>query len=173
MRPLTLRFRLLLAASLLVMPSWPVRWLAAAHGGVHPMPVLQLAGGGPLLLLAWLRWRDPDARLLGALSLVPQTIAPHECFVLFLLCRKWWEGVILTLLIGVAYTVAMSLKAGHAGPSFTTGGQEYIAQQMAANGPVFTALVYLPCLAAVLLRRPLRRHAVDVNGARGNVAGTE
>jgi hypothetical protein len=136
-----------------ISPSWPFRWITAASSGVHPIPVMQLAGGGPLLLLAWLRWRDPDARLLGGLALVPQTMAPHECVILFLCCKRWWEGLGLSVLIGIAFVAAMFLKTGHTPPSFTTGGAQYIREQMAANGPVFTALVYLPCLGMMLRQR--------------------
>lgn len=59
-------------ASLIVMPSWPLRMLGGGVGAPaeYRSPVLFIAGLP--LLLAGLRWRDRHARYLLLLSLVPQ-----------------------------------------------------------------------------------------------------
>jgi hypothetical protein len=56
--------------SLLVLPSWPLDWLnnASTHAVFQPVRVVP----GFLLLLAALRWRRPEARLLLLLALIPQ-----------------------------------------------------------------------------------------------------
>jgi hypothetical protein len=56
--------------SLLVLPSWPLDWLNNA--GTHTVFQPALVVPGFLLLLAALRWRRPEARLLLLLALIPQ-----------------------------------------------------------------------------------------------------
>lgn len=48
----------------LLLPHWPVDWLDALRGAPHYAPPVQRPGGF-LLLLAFLRWRQPEARMLG------------------------------------------------------------------------------------------------------------
>lgn len=62
-----------LAASLVVLPGWPRGWLAnLAHVEGHPAPAFTAAGCA--LLLALLRWRQPEARLLVVLACGPQLL---------------------------------------------------------------------------------------------------
>jgi hypothetical protein len=56
--------------SLVLMPSWPLRWLAQTGGYLHFFPIL--AGLGPALFLALFWRRDPGAQLLLLLALTPQ-----------------------------------------------------------------------------------------------------
>ena len=52
--------------------------------------------GGPLVLLALLRWRRPEARLIAAMVCVPQTLVLYEAVPLMLVPRTFWEAVTLT-----------------------------------------------------------------------------
>jgi hypothetical protein len=80
--------------SLAVDPSWPARWLTLVRSGPHfTPPVLYL--GGPFVLLALLRWRRPEARLLVALACVPHTTLPYETLPLLLVARTAKETLFL------------------------------------------------------------------------------
>lgn len=56
----------------LVVPSWFAEWLTALKSIDHMTPPV-LKPGGVIALLGLLRWRRPEARLIAALSCVPQT----------------------------------------------------------------------------------------------------
>jgi hypothetical protein len=59
-----------LLASLILDPTWPARWLAMLGPYERVIPLMQLPFG-PLLLLAALRWRDPRARMLLLMAVLP------------------------------------------------------------------------------------------------------
>ncbi len=63
-------------------PSWPLEWLATLRSASHIRPLL-VQPGGIVALLALLRWRRPEARLLAALVCVPQTALLYEAVPLF------------------------------------------------------------------------------------------
>jgi hypothetical protein len=122
------------ALSLVIMPSWPMAWLASVRH--QPYNPLILLPGGALLLLALLRWRMPEARLLAALACVPHSWAAYETVPLFLIPQRRIEAYVLALL---QYALAFGQAALHAGARarwFETLG-----------------LVYLPALALVLWPR--------------------
>jgi hypothetical protein len=132
----------LLALSVILLPRWPLEWLQAIRDApVVISPVRRPFGW--LLLLALLRWRDPRARLLAALAVVPQNSFPHEAIVLCLVpqnavemaifCVGTWVATVVTL---VAHITEHSLEA---------------AQSMV--WPWLFGFVYLPALWLVL-RRP-------------------
>ena len=79
---------LLLGASLLLMPSWPLRWLAGVGQHTHYVPLLVLPG--PALLLALWRRRDPDSHLLLLSSLAPQHWF-YDTFILWLIPKTRQE----------------------------------------------------------------------------------
>jgi hypothetical protein len=62
----------LILASLLAMPTWPFVYLNLLQLYEGVVPVMVYSAGGPLLLFSLLKWRDPKARLLLLMSLVPQ-----------------------------------------------------------------------------------------------------
>lgn len=133
-----------LGASTLAFPWWPRAWLSTLGAATHiTAPMVQF--GGPLLLLAGLKWRRPEARLLLALALVPHTPAMHEAIPLFLVANRLREAVTLCLL-----TLAVPLIVGAIGPFATYN------EWMAASARWMVWLLYLPCLA-VVLTRPNRR----------------
>lgn len=85
----------LLGLSFLVWPHWLDGWLAAAHRAPHRAPVLR--PGGVLLLLALLRWRLPEGRLLATLALVPLTPHLYEALPLMLVARSRRELLMLAV----------------------------------------------------------------------------
>lgn len=67
-----------------VMPGWVPEWLASVARTPHKPDLLR--PGGFLLLLAALRWRRPEARMLTLLALVPCTTALYEVLPVALVC---------------------------------------------------------------------------------------
>jgi len=128
-------------ASLIVLPEWPRLWLAATAGAAHIRPPI-FRPGGLLLLLALLRWRRPEARLLAALACVPQSPAMYEALPLFLAASSAREALGLALLSHVAYGATRLLPPGGS-----------LAEAYEAKWPIMLVLVYLPVLVVVLRRR--------------------
>ena len=129
----------LLALSLLVLPSWPRYWLHSLsldhQSGTHLAPIATPLG--PVLALALLRWRRPEARLLLAMACVPQLLFFYDQLPLMLVATKKQERYALAILSGVAFLVWMVLGHG------STAGPK-IAEWCVMLG------IYLPCLIAVL-----------------------
>ena len=131
-------------ATTLLWPWWVARWLGMLPAATH-MVTLILLPGGPLVLLALLKWRRAEARLLVALACVPHTAMLYEVLPLFLVVRRWWEGLGLSLLTYLVY-------AGLPRPG-TFDDLSLIRAER------HLWLLVLPCVAAVLCR-PNRREAV-------------
>ncbi|MGH7711302.1 MAG: hypothetical protein ACREOG_08455, partial [Gemmatimonadaceae bacterium] len=95
---------ILLALSFVVDPSWIPAWLAAVRRSTHFQPLLlHLTVGGPLLALALLRWRRPEAWLLLAFAVMPHTVTIYETLALYLIARTRQETMLLALCSAVAY----------------------------------------------------------------------
>jgi hypothetical protein len=132
----------LLAVATLVRPEWWAGWLAATRRAPHVASLLTTPGGA-LLLLALLRWRRPEARLLAALAVVPHTPALYDALLLlFLVPRSRVQAIALSVLTWVQFMAEGWLRTG-----------DTFEAMMAVRGPMVVALVYLPCLAMVM-RRP-------------------
>jgi hypothetical protein len=131
----------LVAVALVVYPTWPLRWLESLHTVVHVSPVR--SPGGFILLLALLRWRRPEARLLAVLACVPQIIGLYETLPLFLIPRTRWQGYALA---GLSYVAAFGQVA--AVPRTPGMPLETI---LAARWPFILFCLYLPALVMVLL----------------------
>jgi hypothetical protein len=119
--------------SLAVMPNWPKLWLRQIGNYEHFIPLLVFPG--PLLLLALLRYRDRDARLLMLASVMPQRWF-FDSFILWLIPQSRRE---------IIWTVFFSWGAGiwrwyHIPRTFTEVGRWTVA------------FLYLPMLVVVLLR---------------------
>lgn len=130
--------------SLVLFPSWPLEWVAnlriiANHPLVdHPSPIVRPLGW--VLLLALLRWRQPEARLLFAMACVPQLLFFADQLPLGLVARNRGEALALAacgLLAAVTWFVLLR------------GTQPRI---ITAEPYVMVGL-YLPALI-VVLRRP-------------------
>ena len=139
----------LLAISFFLWPGWVHEWrvaLANAPNAIAPVTLW----GGPLVLLALLKWKRPEARLLVALACVPHTTLAYEAVPLFLVPRTWNEAWVLW-----AGTFAAFIGHGLTGP--------YASQLswVRAGGLWLLGGAYLPCLLMVL-RRPNAWPASDV-----------
>jgi hypothetical protein len=140
---------LLVAVSLAVLPEWPFRWFDALRETNHVAPVMR--PGGIILLLALIRWRQAEGRLLAGLACVPQTIGLYETLPLFLIPRTRWQGYALA---GLSYAAAF----GQAIAVPRLPGMTWEAMN-AARWPFIFFLLYLPALIILLL--PARRRPGD------------
>jgi len=131
----------LVAASFLVRPGWLAAWLAAItdSDGIHAPLVLPW---GWLLLLALLRWRRREARLLLALAALPQTVHFAQSLPLLLTAGSRRDLLVLGATLGIA------LILGPTAPTNATWGQ-----MMQAAWPYILVGGYLPAVI-LLLRRP-------------------
>ena len=132
---------LLLALSFLILPEWLQEWRATLASAPHVVAPITRPGGF-LVLLALLKWKRADARLLVALACVPHTTAPYETIPLFLIAQTWLQAWGLWALAILAYVA-----------QWATGPYASQAEYWAAGARWIVALMYLPCLVAVL-RRP-------------------
>jgi hypothetical protein len=134
--------------TLAIWPWWVAAWWPNLSAVTHlSAPVTRW--GGPLILLALLKWRRQDARLLVALACVPQTPLLYEVVPLFLLVQTFREGTMLVVLTALVERIVV----------MTAAGADYQAL-MALSGQWMVWLVYLPCTVLVL-RRPNEGLALD------------
>lgn len=130
---------LVLGATLAIQPNWPGEWIRNLHAMPgHPTPLL--APGGVVLLLGLARWRRPEARLLVAMSCVPQLMYFADQLPLWLIPQTRRESMLLSATSFIAWTAALitATKAG---------------RQPAFSSETFVLVgVYLPVLLMVLSR---------------------
>lgn len=138
----------LLVLSIALLPSWPERWLGLLSEGVHFKPPVMF-WGGPIILLALLRWRRWDARLLVALACVPQTHFHYETLPLFLIPRRF-EHALLLLLSSAAVGLIVPWSTG---PMLGWSNRAQYLAEREAMGQWIVLLLYLPCLWMVMTRR--------------------
>jgi hypothetical protein len=139
---------LFLIASLAISPGWIGEWRAGFHTVPHVVaPVTRL--GGVLTLLALLKWKRADARLLVALACVPHTTALYETIPLFLIPDSWRQAWILWALAVLAYVA-----------QWAAGPYDSMPAQWASGAQWIVVLMYLPCVA-MLLTRPNVWSGVD------------
>jgi len=127
-----------------LVPSWPADWLHAAvtTNDYYVAPATVWRGGGPILLVAALAWRQREARLLLALSVTPHNMVLYDQLVLVAVSRRWTETLVLLVGSWVA------LVWGGAARSVAEGE---FAQHVALRVPVVIGC-YLPALLIVLKR---------------------
>ena len=137
------------AAAFVLVPSWPLFWLRqlfSMQGGEthivlgHLSPIM--VPGGILLVLALLRWRRPEARMLFVLSLVPQTMTFHDVLPVILVAQTFRQTLTLGLLSHVAFLLARA--------ELIT--ERDIATMFHNTAPVALWLMYMPALVLVLMR---------------------
>lgn len=125
--------------SFAILPSWLLDWHANTTSLVgHAPPILTPAGA--LVLLALLRWRRPEARLLLAMACVPQLLFFADQLPLFLIPRTRREMKTLTLCSAIGFFVWYIRFADN--PAYVLAAAPYVIWSS-----------YLPCLVMVL-RRP-------------------
>jgi hypothetical protein len=129
----------ILGLSLAVLPSWPLDWWTALQRrNAHLVsPVLRPLGW--LLLLAVLRWRTPEGRLLLVLCLVPQNSLPYDLVPLILIPQNWIQMSV--------FVVGSWLAVGALGAQLDLAN---LAAITAKIWPVMLGTVYLPMLYFVL-----------------------
>lgn len=136
---------LFLALSLAVLPSWPWDWWRALPlDNSHLAPPV-LRPFGFVLLLAALRWRTPQGRLILAIAFIPQSTLPYELVSLALIPANRLE-------MGI-YVAGGWIAVAAAGGLHLTRS---MAEWTATGWPVTLCAVYLPMLYLVL-RRPNSR----------------
>ena len=134
-------------ASLALRPSWPREFLTYATQAPHIIAPVTLFPLGPLMLLAILRWKRSEARLLAAMAFVPHTILAYEAIPLFLVPRTRKETLLLVLLADAVFALEFALgPLQHPDPIS-------LARRVRVSGQIILALLYVPCLVMVL-RRP-------------------
>lgn len=137
------------AAGFWFVPDWPWRWIElvrSSPGGSFTAPVAST--GGFIMLLALLHWRRPGARLLLAMSVLPQTGLLYDTLPLFLVCRRRVESWLLAGLSIVALVIQTRL-----GSTILGSSNEPVAEFLAFRdvmGEVSLWLLYVPALAIVL-----------------------
>jgi hypothetical protein len=139
---------LLVAISIALLPTWPREWLTALRhtslgmeGGTPYFAPITTAGGA-LAMLALLRWRRPEARLVLALACVPQTPLLYETVPLFLVPTTITEGGALWL---GSWLAAVWVSAG--------GPYANDLARFTVSARAIGWCLYLPCVI-MILRRP-------------------
>jgi len=130
-----------LAFSLALWPTWIPAWRHAVDEASWTFSLVALSPGGLLPLLALLKWRRPEARLLAAMACVPHTTLSYELLPLFLVPATWAEAAVIWL----GTTVLVGMVPG-----------PLSVAKVAAVGGWSIWLVYLPALIMVLRRRNVR-----------------
>jgi hypothetical protein len=129
-----------LLVTILIWPAWVANWLATFESAPHVVaPITRTAG--PLVLLALLKWKRADARLLLGLACVPHTTVPYETIPLFLIPQTWRQAWGL-------WTLALLAFLGQ----WATGPYQTQMAYWASGAQWIVALLYLPCLGIVLSR---------------------
>jgi hypothetical protein len=143
----------LIVLSVMLWPGWIREWrqaLSEAPNAIAPVTLW----GGPLILLALLKWRRPESRLLAVLACVPHTTLMYEALPLFLVPRTWTEGWIL-------WGGTFLALVGHA------SGGPYQSQLswVRAAGMWLVVCAYLPCLVMILRRPNVAPDSIDARAA--------
>jgi hypothetical protein len=118
---------LVLAVSLVILPSWPVEWLRlVSHSGQFRAPVMNLRGFGFVILLVLFRWRRPESWMVATMAVLPQAWFPYNWLLLLTLADTYREALVLTILMSVGglageYVVfgMAALKAARVGGAFS------------------------------------------------------
>jgi hypothetical protein len=132
---------LFLAVSLAVLPSWPRDWWMAWPLDLAQLMPPVLRPFGFVLLLAALRWRTPEGRLLLAIALIPQSTLPYELVSLALIPANRRE-------MGVYVVGSWIVVAAAEGLHLT----DDMARWTVTGWPLTLCAVYLPMLYLVLRR---------------------
>jgi hypothetical protein len=150
---------ILIALSFVVFPGWLSSWLDMLSRKNRSTSLPILGKGGFIIALALLRWRRPEAKLLFALGILPQTPGLYDTVPLFLIPRGFRENCTL------AITGNLALLLLVAAPGLTTLeiGPLYADRVMLWA----SVCLYLPCVL-MILRRPNAPQPVDRPRFRGD-----
>lgn len=135
---------ILLLASFVILPSWLGGWMSSVRADpAHKYITLVSVTGGPLVLLALLRWRRPEARYLLALAIVPQILTFYTAFLPMLVAETKRESQTMAIL-GSAAWLGWTWQLGN-------GSEEKYAPVLA--GYWILGLLCVPALI-MIMRRP-------------------
>jgi hypothetical protein len=143
--------------SFVLVPGWVGPFLANSLALPHTTPLV-MRPGGVLLLLSLLRWRRPEARMLAALAVVPQTSLLYEMVPLLLIPRSSRQ---------MALVVGLSIVAGTF--AWETDPSHKLSEAVQSLWLPCLVLCYLPCLYLVLRRTNM---AADEADQRPEMSGT-
>jgi len=135
---------ILLAVSFVVLPSWLSDWLDIlrrddlARWYMAPVALI----GGPVLLLALLRWRRPEARYLLLISVTPHVLWFYTAFLVMLIAQTRREAQIMSLLSVAAWF----------GCSWWLAGRTFNAVGASFAGYWLLGFMFVPALVMVLHR---------------------
>jgi hypothetical protein len=132
---------LMALASFIVRPGWLAEWREAIAVSPHIVAPVLLPGG-VVMLLAALRWRRPEARLLLAMVCVPHTPSLYDLLLLFFACRTLRETLVLSLLTHALFWSVVAFVSKATFDTYALG-----------LGKLAVFVVYAPVLVMVL-RRP-------------------
>lgn len=85
-------------------PGWVASWMATLPSGTHLRPVVSFPGGF-ILLLAVLRWRRWEGRLLTVLAILPQTVTVAGAAALLLTAKSFRALLVYAMLTYLPYFV--------------------------------------------------------------------
>ena len=122
-------------------PQWIGEWLDSVRSAHHFVPMM-FRPGGALLLLALLRWRRPEARMLALMAVVPQTGVGYDALPLVLVPTNRREALALGFLSFAAVPFLVP----------ETSTPDTWVRALAHNQMVYLVALYLPALAAVITR---------------------
>jgi hypothetical protein len=128
--------------ALALAPTWPADWLHQLSSARH-MGAPITARGGFVVLLALLRWRRPEARLLLALACIPHSMYWYDILPLMVIPATFRESVVFSLVSTTGLVFEQILLQR---------GIEGMALLRDFNA-VIIAVAYLPATILVL-RRP-------------------
>lgn len=127
---------ILLVVSLIVMPAWPMEWLAnISNRGEKFSPLLR--PGGFLLLASLVAWRRPEGRLLAVMAVVPQALFFYDQLLLWLIPRTLRQSLLLSFWSYGAFFIWWRVVA--------RGDFNYVQQAVP-----YAYSLYLPALAILL-----------------------
>jgi hypothetical protein len=124
------------AATLVVLPSWPIDWVrAASRTEDHPAAIATTYG--PLLLLALLRWRQRRAWVLLVAACVPQLLFFYDQLILWLIPRTRREAFAMSLISAIG--LLAYVRTLHVGVFWVRAAEPWVM-----------GTLYLPALLLVL-----------------------
>jgi len=128
------------ALTLVLLPDWPGRWLESLRKSEFHFSPLRV-GVGSLILLAFVKWRRPEARLLAVLGVVPSSPFVYEALPLFVVSRSRLETYALVIGSDIAFGVYVLARGAER------------ATYLRLTGLAVVLAMQLPALYMVL-RRP-------------------
>jgi hypothetical protein len=131
----------LTAIAFVLMPTWPLHWLASLSRQIAPHWPPLMWPLGVVGLGALLRWRTSEGRALAAITLLPSSALPYDLLTLHLCARSPRDSWVLTA-CGWATFLVLTLTAPHDLVRPWTWGHAIMALGLLA-----------PC-AVIILRHP-------------------